>query len=525
MKVRFTFLLLLATCFTCFCQTITVSGVQSGVWDVDEVVVTGDVLVRDSLTVTSGTMVLFDGHYSITIGKEAIFKALGTEESPIVFTVADTTGFYLYDSSKGGWNGLQIDKAGSVLFDHCVLEYGKAADVDDSMGGAMNIVGCDDVVIRNCTLRRNLAREHGGAVNAIDSHVAMTGCHVNENQLYDGGESYFMYGGGLRFHRCDVELSEMEFRGNYGPTCIGGALSLDSCSVMLDRAVFAENIGLNGGGLYIMRCNHLDCRLSNLLFDDNFSGHFGGGLAFLDASPLVYNMLVTNNTSEGVNCTGVFFYQYSSPILTNCIIYGNYPVNPSFEMDTVQMWLWTFDDCAPQFRNCLIERGKSHITGGDYIKVYEDIIEADPLFVDAEYHDFRLREESPCRDAGHVDVPEDLAEGFDLDGIRRVSNGRIDIGPYEYSSASVQTAPETVRAKLVGNPLNAKSHIVMDQELEGDVVVNVCSTTGSQIAQKVVAPGNSSVIEVGDLVDRLAPGVYLIEVVGKNTRVVLKAVR
>ena len=112
-------------------QTIEVGGPQSGVWDADTIRVTKDIQVNDSLLVAPGTVVLFDGFYSILVKDDAVFKAQGDEKDSIRFTVADTTGFYVYDTGKGAWNGFRLHKAGKVLLDYCVLEYAKAADTTD----------------------------------------------------------------------------------------------------------------------------------------------------------------------------------------------------------------------------------------------------------------------------------------------------------------------------------------------------------------------------------------------------------
>ena len=526
MKTRILLMLTLLAGLTCFAQTVEVGGDQSGIWKADTIKVVGDVKVVDVLEVSPGTTVLFDGFYTITVTDGAAFEAKGSEDDSIRFTVADTTGLFVYNSIKGGWNGFRLEKTPKVLFDYCVLEYAKASDTTDMFGGAIRISNCKDVVIQHSTLRFNRAREHGGAVSAVNSHVVMTDCSVNDNMVYSDDPIYSRYGGALRFLKCDVELRAMEFLRNKGEGCIGGALSLDSCSVWLDRAVFADNIGLNGGGLYMMRSNHLKGRLSNLLFDGNFSRHFGGGLAFADTSPEVCNILVTNNDSEGVTCTGLFFYQYCSPTLTNCIVYGNYPSPSEVNQDTVQMWLWTFDDYAPEFRNCLIEGKTKYMMGADNIHVFEDIVDDDPLFVDALNHDFRLSEKSPCRDAGSTDTPEYVMEGLDLDGLWRVANRRIDIGPYEYTGAMVPShLANSSQVNLVGNPLGAKSRVVFENEWNGDVVVTVYSITGRQAAQHTYHLVKSTCLDLGGLVEPLAQGVYLIEVSGEAGTFTLKAIK
>ena len=524
MKKAILFMLLVA-CFASQAQTIQVNGIQTGVWDADTVLVTGDVMVKDSVLVLPGTVVLFDGFYRISVRMGSSFEALGTEKDSIVFTVADTTGFHYYDNGKGGWNGFRLINADHFLLDYCVLQYGKAADTADRFGGAIYMNRCKDVEIRNSTLRCNFSREQGGAIYGINSAVTMSDCQINENLVFTKDDTYALYGGGAQFLKCDVVMTGMEFRANYGPSCIGGALSLDSCSVTLDRSVFVDNVGINGGGLYLMRSNHKECKFSNLVFDDNFSYHFGGGFALLDVSPEVSNVLVVNNSSYGVSCDGIFFYGYSSPKMFNCIIYGNYAPDTTMVLDTAQMWAWTYEETGPEFYNCLVEGGMKYIHSPENIRVFENIIDADPMFVDAANHDFRLSPNSPCVDAGSDLTPQYVLDGFDLAWIRRVSNGRIDIGPYEYSGASVPKYVYTSFAKLIGNPLCTQSRIELDCDMEGDVLVTVCSMRGHCVASKLINISGLRYIEIGGLVDGLAPGVYLIALKHKNRICTLKAVR
>lgn len=529
MKTRILLMAMLLLGGMAHAQTIEVNGTQTGVWDADTVLVTGNVTVPDSLRVLPGTVVLFDGFYAIAIDKDAVFTAQGTASDSIVFTVADTTGLCIYNSGRGGWNGFQMRRAGKVQFDYCVFEYAKASDTTDMSGGAMRIDWCDDVEIRHSTFHFNRAREHGGAVSAENSHVVMTDCKVNDNQVFIDDNIYTRYGGALRFLKCDVELRWMEFLRNNGEGCIGGAVGLDSCALVLDHAVFADNVGINGGGLYLVRSNHLEGRLSNLLFNHNHTRHFGGGLAFADCSPEVYNITVTGNSSEGVNCNGIFFYQYCSPKLTNCIIYGNYPTSEMVgQGDTIQMWLWTFEDYCPEFRNCLIENGMKSITYSGVAPVFEDIVDADPLFCSPEDYDFRLQAGSPCIDAGNPVVPDFMADGLCLGGMTRVSNGRIDIGAYEYSAHQVPETPETHQdATLFGNPLGSQSRVEFVLGRTGPVTVQVYGLTGNQVASLSLGrlQAGRQTVSLAALADLLKPGLYFLEIRTPEQRIVLKAVR
>ena len=505
-------------------QHLEVSGLQSGLWDADTVLVTGDVEVVNQLSLRPGTVVLFDGFYHISVGEGASFSAKGKENDSIVFTVVDTTGFCLPDEPQGGWNGFQVNR-GTVELEYCVLEYGKAAIAEDKEGGALRI-DKGQVRIGHSSLRHNYSCDRGGAIHAQDADVHIYDSHINENQVFTNTGTYAMYGGGASFIRSNVYLRDMEFKGNYAPSCIGGALSLDSCQVDMYGGVLADNIGINGGGMYMMRNNFTNSTISNLAVYHNYSRHFAGGLAFADASPKVYNVLVADNSSEGVSCNGVFFYQESRPQFTNCIVWGNYPPEADLHEDSTQMWLWTFEGFAPEFRNCLIEGGTKRIRGAEYIQVFEEILVADPRFVDELHHDYHLTEASPCRDAGNKYVPFELFEGGDLDGLPRVAHQRIDIGPYEFSQLAVdEHSGETLC--LYGNPLGSESRVCFYLDSPETLKVSLFSVDGRMVAEKPAqsfAPGRVE-LPIGDMVDDLVPGLYLIEIKGGKRHLWIKAVK
>ena len=506
-------------------QTIEVFGTQSGVWEADTVKVIGDVSVEESLTIMPGTTVLFDGYYNISATRGASLNALGTEADSIVFTVTDTTGFYLYNMGRGGWNGIQLKEAGASRFEYCRFQYGKATMDDDQDGGALRIFGCDNVEISHSTLRSNFSREHGGALNAEHSTVTMHDCDVSHNLTYTEIDTvYFMYGGGLRFINCEVELIDMAFRYNDGRSAIGGALSIDSCSVIIDRCSFEHNHGVNGGGLYIIRCYDRPCRISNSLFANNDSSHFGGGLAISDSSPEVSNLTVVGNYSYGVTCGGIFFYQHSSPVVRNCIIYGNTNYAPLEE--PVQMWIWTYDDYVPEFHNCLIQYGIDNISGNDIIQVYEDCIDDDPHFADTVNENYRLSADSPCINAGLTyEEDHDL---LDLDKNWRVCNENIDMGAYEYSATGIQEiAQNKQRIHIVGNPVTEKSYAEIELDEVCNLSAKVYSIDGKLLVNRNLGdlPAGISRIALGEMFHTLPQGTYLLVLNGNGQSFAAKVIR
>lgn len=526
-RTRFILISLLLGTFLAQAQTIEVSGVQAGTWQADTIKVVGNVRVLDSLCIAPGTTVLFDGYYQIAVGSNARLSAIGTESDSIWFTVADTTGFHYFNFGRGGWNGIRLDGADGCRFDYCRFQYGKAALDTDQDGGALRIFGCNDVEIGHSTLFCNFSREHGGALSAIASKVVVSDCDVLNNLTYTKLDTvYGMYGGGMRFLRCEVDITATNFRYNIGESAVGGALSLDSCALHLDRCKFEHNYGINGAGLYLIRSNDWDCSISNSLFANNTSGHFGGGLAISDSSPLVSNLTVVGNHSIGVNCGGIFFYQHSSPEMWNCIVYGNTNEVPLEE--PVQMWSWTYDDFAPEFHNCLVQFGFDHISNNETIHVYENCIDADPLFANMEAEDYHLTAGSPCIDAGSPETPEVILSGLDLDGNERVKGSRIDMGAYEFSAEGVQeTAQNEQNLCVVGNPITSESYAEIKLDKTCELTVMLVSIDGKLLTQNNLGRCQVGLnrIEIGQMFQPLSKGSYVLVVQGGGKTFTAKVVR
>ena len=335
-----------------------------------------------------------------------------------------------------------------------------------------------------------------------------------------------MYGGGLRFINCEVDITDTDFRYNNGQSAIGGALSLDSCAVLIDRCKFEYNYGINGGGLYLIRSNNWNCRISNSLFANNISGHFGGGLAISDSSPLVANLTVVNNHSIGVNCGGIFFYQNSSPVLWNCIVYGN--TNEALLDKPVQMWAWTYDENAPAFHNCLVQFGLENISGYEGIQVYEDCLDEDPHFGGPIPIEYYIWYDSPCYNTGSPDTPIEIMESFDLSGTSRVWWGTIDIGAYEIAEFGVQeNAKEETSIYIVGNPITTSSYAEIECESVFEMYAKVYSIEGKLLVNKYL--GKSSIgtnqFTLSELFAPLSTGTYLLMLQADDRTFVAKVIK
>ncbi len=110
-------------------------------------------------------------------------------------------------------------------------------------------------------------------------------------------------------------------------------------------------------------------------------------------------------------------HHYSSPILTNCLLWGNSPneiVNYYMSSSTVSY--------------CYVQGGAGKSWFG------KGCIDGDPLFLSSD--SLLLSPDSPCIDAGdNTAVPSEIT--ISIDGKPRILNGTVDMGAFEADSIKV----------------------------------------------------------------------------------------
>ncbi|MBO6057017.1 MAG: right-handed parallel beta-helix repeat-containing protein [Bacteroidales bacterium] len=480
-------LVLLLFCALCMSAQITqVSGNQSGTWE-GEIHLIDDVIVPDgqTLTINAGTNVISDGYFGITVLGN--LYALGEADSEITFTVADTTGYSNYDDPEAGaWKGFLCQKPGEIKFSHCDFSYGKTEL--DGDGGMMKIFMANDMEIDNCRFHHNTTRKRGGAIYAENSTLNIHDCEV-DNNMGTGFQGSYCWGVGFQFLKCNIDMHDMSFHDNYSDAAYGGGMNIDSCNMDLYNAVFYNNIAVNAGGLGIQRCKDYSVRVSNMLAYNNYVVHYGGGLAMATSDPELNNLTIVNNYCGGGGGAGMQTAFEAAPTLNNCIFWGNHAIYTLNSGDTSeyyygsQIWLWGSDN-TPVFNNGDIQYGLDSIYGHEYMTPdqYNDMINADPLFVDAENHDYQLLENSPCVNTGVADVTGLFIPYVDLAGNPRICGGRIDMGCYEFGYAGLDDVTESRNTILVyPNPLNDNAFCVVNLSKKCDVMLRLISLDGKEI--------------------------------------------
>ena len=183
-----------------------------------------------------------------------------------------------------------------------------------------------------------------------------------------------------------------------------------SVSNRLENCIIEGNTAQNaGGGIWDVVSTIQNC----LIYDNavtNGAGYCQGGGAALRGSVL-RNCTVTRNSAcgsgGGVVCMG--------ETVENCVIYGNEADTDANYANLIGLDC-NFSYCCTTPTNGLL--GSGNITN-------------DPKFVDRAMGNLRLLSDSPCIDRG---TNQDWMIGAtDLDGNPRITNGRVDMGAYEFN--------------------------------------------------------------------------------------------
>lgn len=308
-------------------QTNIPGGDVYGVWDLagspylieESVTIPND----SSLTIEPGVVVEFQGYYSLQV--QGQLSAVGTPSDSILFTVNDTTGFAMADTSLGAWNGIRftdtpVENDTSRLI-HCCLQYSKAVGPvwHLNAGGAISVLQFGKVVIANCLIRNNMAgspTDHvpiGGGLYLFKSDALITGNMFVDNQAHSGGAVYMddsnpvfrknlitgnkaVWGGGIGVGGGELHADDCQFTDNYAEIW-GGGIAGDFATLHINGCTFKrDSSGWGSGGLHM---DHAVGEISNSTFTDN-KAVFGGGFhAVFSQVEAVNNEFIGNRTGSG----------------------------------------------------------------------------------------------------------------------------------------------------------------------------------------------------------------------------------
>jgi predicted outer membrane repeat protein len=358
----------------------------------------------------------------------------------------DVSSDHWWEESSRAENSLHvvIGQGNSVL-DGFTITGGNANEsshLHNDSGGGLLISSWGAIIqITNCTFTGNSALFSGGGIYTHQGDLILTNCTFTRNLAgSSGGAGIYNYNSSLSLTNCTF----IENSTRYGE---GGGIYNEMSGPSLVNCTFIENSARRGGGISNNDDSYIT--LTKCKFIRNSASDQGGGIYnFISkrSNPTIRNCLFTGNHS-GFRGGGIYNY-WGEPVLTNCTFAGNWAgegnalyCKSDQERNTVTLTnciLWDFGTEIETWNNGLsiINVSYSNIRGGWF---GEGNIDEDPLFVDmlgpdymtgTEDDNLRLFPLSPCVDSGDPNyVPE--PNETDLNGNRRIINGRIDMGAYE----------------------------------------------------------------------------------------------
>lgn len=303
-------------------------------------------------------------------------------------TVKNCTFEWNLATVNGG--GLYND-GGNMTLINCTFQYNYALGVSDwsgndwPFGGAGMYTQNADPMLTNCTFRHNMASRAAGLYNV------------------NGSPTLFL----CTFHANIVPIA--------GSRAYGGAVfnSGSGSNPFILNCSFVENESRIGGGFYnqlgatptLVNC--LFARNSALRVNATGDGGRGGGLQNWQSHSQLINCTLTENVSDNSAAGLGAWGGGSQPTVTNCIFWNNRIENPSVSTNGSIAQINGADPFIVAY-SC-IQGGWSGGRGN---------INEDPLFVDPENGDFRLKSQagywhttsqswviddvtSPCIDAGN----------------------------------------------------------------------------------------------------------------------------
>jgi hypothetical protein len=310
-------------------------------------------------------------------------------------------------------NGKDPYKGGGIFFSsssptisYCKILNNSAAPGQITQGGGLYLEASSPI-ISHCIISGSLASSstvassaayntaysYGGAIyisggSPSISDTTITGNNATGYSKYAGVNAY---GGGIYVSGSSPKIADTTIVNNSVSASVdakGGGIFLSASTPTIVNSVISGNTAKLGAGVYFDQSSAFSS-LTNCTIARNTAATNGGALYFANTSPAIINSILWEDSPQEVSNEGT-----SNPAITYSDVYGGYSG-----------------------------------TGN---------INASPAFVNISLQDFHLKLGSPCINSGSNAAPE--LPGTDKDGKPRVADAVVDMGVYEYPSASIPAA-------------------------------------------------------------------------------------
>jgi len=417
----------------------------------------GQIVITNAITVrgmtTNRENVIVNGNYPATTNRCFFLARAGAEVADLTITNGFATDTEIPYSAKGG--GVYINTNGSVrnclITGNTVTNYGGgiylyrggtvtncaiagniSSNLTDARGGGVYCYILGNVF--DCLISNNQATVHADAKGGglyVDQGGLVRNCEIVNNLANGRGGGLYQTAPGM-ITNCLIRNNAVLIGANHG----GGGVYQNG-GVVANCRIIGNDAGPagTGGGVRFFQANTHPL-VQNCLIISNKASSYAGGVYWAAADGLIRNCLITGNSATNgagmyigaagtaVNCTvvgnvatnGGGGVMSTGGQLVNCIIYTNQALlgDPAWQN-------WTNSGATMTYSNCCTLPVAGLPGSGN--------IESDPLFSDYNAFNFRVRDASPCINAG-------LNQGWmigavDLAGQPRIRHKTVDMGAYE----------------------------------------------------------------------------------------------
>ncbi len=346
--------------------------------------------------------------------------------------------------------------------------------------GSIKIVSSENVYLGNLLIADNISVERSSAGHVFNSRNCVLESVVIEN---NNGEAAFEVAHASVFSFYDTTIfRNCKFIGNkpdytYPDYGFGGATFV---------------VGQHLNAPLFTNCYFIGC-LFNGNVDKNYAG-IGSNSMGLEYSAQVYvsNCTFTENNSENSQGANIGVTYGSNLKVYNSIFYNNYPA---------EFYMYNMQGVIPSslsIYNSLVDGGEEGIrlfTDGNILYYDTTNLDTDPLFYGGGEFPYNLSAESPCIDAGTLDLPQFILDNMpetDLAGNPRVFNGKIDMGAYEWNpTVDVKEIPNSKRQipKLTAAPNPFTTQTLISAKWDNPARVNILIYNSKGLLVKTLQSG------------------------------------
>jgi hypothetical protein len=321
---------------------------------------------NDTLNIAPGVR-LESGGGSFTVN--GMLRARGTEADSIIFdgvriVIEDAapselryvrvSGVEHIDRNDRTGGGVRVTRS-VALFEHSVIRDNRLdVGTESGYGGGIGIEYGSAVVMRHCTVKRNLVTGASWDSESLDSR-------------------YLGHGGGLSaYYLSSVLLLDCMVSGNTSLGENGGGIFTFMSAFSAIHSVVSENLLWNQGGRY-------SSHVRPYMQVEWYGGH-GAAIKEVNSRVLFTNCIIVDNV---VKPSGSFISGAGRVGFQSCIIWGNVG-----DMEYIDA----------EYSAIQLESSSEYVGGN---------IGLDPEFINHHMGDYSLQTSSPCIDTGDPRLPRD----------------------------------------------------------------------------------------------------------------------